>query len=497
MKALFGYALPSLLLSQLCRTALTADGGSCGAGDEPSGALYLTPLIEAGRLGEARNLSRTGHIGGSTLQQVDSYSGYITVNKTFDSNLFFWFFPALERESEAPVLVWLQGGPGASSLLGAFAENGPYALTNTDPPVAVRRPSNWVQRFSMIYVDEPVGTGFSFTRSDLGYVRNLTELGRDMVEFLQQFFTLFADYAERDFYVAGESFGGKFVPATAFAIHEAYGSLRVKINLKGIAFGNGVTDPPNMIDYGDHFFQLGLVDEKQAAHFNQQRDVVLSLIDDDRYTEAFFVINELIFKMPNKFYNPTSTYYNNVTGYESYYNVLLIEDPPETNTLYEDFVQQAQVRRALHVGGNCFNGREEVVTHMIDDILKSAKPYMSVLMENYKVLVYTGHLDLVVPYPATAKFLSKISWSGAEALAAAPRKIWRPPFGPGSNDSESKRIVYGYTRRVEKFREVTIRNAGHFAPFDQPEVSLDMMTRFIFDLPFTDDEATSSEPNMS
>lgn len=61
----------------------------------------------------------------------------------------------------------------------------------------------------MLYIDNPVGTGFSFTKSDEGYVTNEAEVGRDLFEALQQFFTLFSEYADNDFYITGESYAGE------------------------------------------------------------------------------------------------------------------------------------------------------------------------------------------------------------------------------------------------------------------------------------------------
>uniref|UniRef100_A0A6M2D556 Putative serine carboxypeptidase n=1 Tax=Rhipicephalus microplus TaxID=6941 RepID=A0A6M2D556_RHIMP len=479
------------LLTILAHTLLLwlAVQGVHGTGNDESvgDPLYLTPLINSGRLNEARSRSQTGRIGGDELEYVLGYSGYFTVNSEFNSNLFFWFVPAMERPEQAPVLAWLQGGPGSSSLLGFFAEHGPYGLQDGNPPVPVRRPITWCQYFSIIYVDEPVGAGYSFTESEQGYARNLTDLARDMVEFLQQFFTLFPEFGARDFYVTGESFGGKFVPATAYALHQAGDSLRVKINLKGIAFGNGITDPPSMIDYGPHLYFLGLVDRKQAAYFDQQRDVALDLMENGRYVEATLVMNDLIFNLPNELYNSSYTYYTNVTGYDNYYNLLTI-NKYLIDTLYKKFAQTPTMRRAVHVGENAFNDRTKVVTHMMGDILRSAKRFMPALMENYKVLVYSGHLDIAVAYTATAQFVERIPWSGADAFAAAQRKIWRPRTKPWSRESYPESAVFGYTRRAKDFREVMIRDAGHLVPHDQPEAALDMLMRFIYDLPFADGE---------
>ncbi|KAH7946401.1 hypothetical protein HPB49_024375 [Dermacentor silvarum] len=502
------------LLSILLLPWLTVLGDDGRDGNESAGdPLYLTPLINSGQLNEARSRSQTGRIGGDELGYVLGYSGYLTVNRELNSNLFFWFIPALNGvvqgflqtrlvgrlsqsahnwngQTRHPCWFGCKEVPVRHSLLGSFAEHGPYTLEGSDPPVPVRRSTTWARFFSMLYVDEPVGGGYSFTESERGYARNVTDAARDMLEFLQQFFTLFPEYAKRDFYLTGESFGGKFVPATAFALHDAGDSLRVKIKLKGIAFGNGLTDPPSMIDFGDRLYQLGLVDRKQAAYFDQKRDVALSLINDGRYDEAAFVVNDLIYNLPNDYYNISSTYFNNVTGYESYYNLLEIKEPPDVRS-YMDFVQTPALRRAFHVGENAFRDRRPVVTYMMGDLLKSAKSYMPVLMENYKVLVYSGQLDIVVPYSATEQLFETIPWSGAEAFGTAPRKIWRSPsesWGRASDTSEHKYVVFGYTRRAKAFREVMIRNAGHFAPHDQPEATLDMIVRFIFDLPFAEGE---------
>lgn len=89
------------------------------AGDFPGYPLILTPLIEQGKIDDALAAAEV-HFNG--FKGFKSYAGYFTVNKQFDSNTFFWFFPAQTDSENAPVLLWLQGGPGASSLIG-FVQN--------------------------------------------------------------------------------------------------------------------------------------------------------------------------------------------------------------------------------------------------------------------------------------------------------------------------------------------------------------------------------------
>ena len=62
-----------------------------------SDALYLTPYIESGKLAEGRNLSEVHNLPGGAPKEIKSFSGYFTVDKNYNSNIFFWFFPALVR----------------------------------------------------------------------------------------------------------------------------------------------------------------------------------------------------------------------------------------------------------------------------------------------------------------------------------------------------------------------------------------------------------------
>lgn len=87
----------------------------------------------------------------------------------------------------------------------------------------------------MIYIDNPVGTGFSFTNDDKGYVKNEKEVGRDLYEAISQIFTMFPKLQTHPFFITGESYAGKYVPALAYTIHlkKTAKNEKVPINLKG------------------------------------------------------------------------------------------------------------------------------------------------------------------------------------------------------------------------------------------------------------------------
>ncbi|KAH8041188.1 hypothetical protein HPB51_013848 [Rhipicephalus microplus] len=433
--------------------------------DDVGEPLFLTPLIEAGLLSEARYLSRVGSLG--DVHYFPSHSGFLTANKTYNSNLFFWFFPAEEYPEKAPVVLWLQGGPGASSLFGLFVEHGPYLVAKGGVPEF--RNTTWAKRYSMLYIDNPVGAGFSFTQDDNGYARNEDDVGRDLHEALQQFFTLFDEYATNDFYATGESYAGKYVPAIAHAIDTAV-APRVKINLRGVAIGAGMVDPETMLDFSGLLYQVGLADRRQADYIRAETIQITNYIKQGRYLDALFIFDKLI--TIDTLYQPS--YFKNITGSDSNYNFLLSKNP-EFFTYYQAFVDSPEICKVIHVGNLTFNNGEATEKHLREDIMQSVKPWLASLMDKqYKVLIYNGQLD-IISYPQMDNFVSSIPWSGKEAFDKAERKIWRRSDGNG---------VAGYVHKVANFTQVLVRNAGHIFPYDQPEVALDLITRFIDDKPF-------------
>jgi len=179
--------------------------------------------------------------------------------------LFFWFFPSASNYSTDPVLLWLQGGPGVSSLYGLFAENGPFDVVNGTVRL---REYSWHKNYSVLYIDQPVGTGYSFTHGR--YVSNQTQVGEHLYSALTQFFTVFSELQKNAFFISGESYGGKYVPAISYTIHQRNPTALVKINLQGLIIGNGLSDPIHQFNYGDLLYQIGLIDINTLHLFEDQ-----------------------------------------------------------------------------------------------------------------------------------------------------------------------------------------------------------------------------------
>ncbi|XP_008543174.1 venom serine carboxypeptidase [Microplitis demolitor] len=426
-------------------------------GEDAGQPLFLTPYIEKEKFDVARKLATVQH---KEMLDVGSYAGYLTVNKQYNSNMFFWFFPAQIKPRTAPVVLWLQGGPGASSLFGLFTENGPFRV-DKNKTLQMRKYS-WSISHNVIYIDNPVGTGFSFTDHDEGYARNETQVGEDLHSALVQFFTLFSELQGNDFYVTGESYAGKYVPALSYTIHEKNPTSKVKINLKGLAIGNGLTDPINQLNYGDYLYQLGLVDFNGREKFHAYEEKGRAFINQSKYDEAFEIFNELL----DGDLNSPPTLFQNLTGFNFYFNYLCTKDNNESDWMSQ-WIQSASARRAIHVGNYSFNvENSKVENHLKNDITRSEADKVAALLQHYKVLIYNGQLDIIVAYPLTENYLMNLQWPGAEVYKKAQRRVWKV------GDE-----IAGYVKHADNLIEILVRNAGHMVPADQPKWAFDLISR--------------------
>ncbi|BES89977.1 Carboxypeptidase [Nesidiocoris tenuis] len=441
-----------LIEGQFC--ALSSSDLSSPSVGQP---LFLTPFIESGNISGGQFNSAVPQLKAG----VKSYSGFLTVEKKYDSNIFFWYFPSEKDPENAPVVLWLQGGPGASSIYSVFEEHGPFYLK---PRKGLRmRKHYWSQVVNIIYMDNPVGTGFSFTKSEKGYARNEVDVGNNLYEALRQFFILFPKLQKNDFFAAGESYAGKYVPAVAYAIHEKNPTAKMKINLKGIAIGNGFCDPPHMLKYGDYLYQIGLVDSHGRDQLKAEEQKIVELADQGKYVQAFLTFDAML----NGDFTRYKTLFYNLTRFESYFNYLQSEVKP----IHGDFVQYLNkhaVRRSLHVGNMTFNVDSKVAAYLVNDIMQSVKLWLQTLIENYRVLFYSGQLDIIVAYPLTVNFLQTLHWSGADEYKTAVRKPWYV----GTE-------LAGYSKTVKGLTEVLVRNAGHAVSLDQPKYGLELISRFV------------------
>ncbi|KIM53428.1 hypothetical protein SCLCIDRAFT_1222826 [Scleroderma citrinum Foug A] len=168
-----------------------------------------------------------------------NWAGNIPVQRQGHPNdtLFFWAFESSEGsftdESEEPWGIWLNGGPGSSSLIGLLFENGPIYVQN-DYSVSENQHS-WTKVADYVWIDQPVGTGFSTCDSE-GYVFDEDQMAGDFMGFLENFVKVFPQLAKRPLYLTGESYAGTYIPY----ITKAYFEMdNPPVKLAKIAIGDG------------------------------------------------------------------------------------------------------------------------------------------------------------------------------------------------------------------------------------------------------------------
>ena len=160
----------------------------------------------------------------------------VDFNNASSGALFFWLAESRSDPDTDPLLIWLNGGPGCSSMIGMFFEHGPFTLN--DQLEAVTNPFSWNTRSNVLYVEQPVNTGFAFS-ADGARVHNEDEVARDFDSFMRSFLSVFTHYQDNHVFLSGESYAGMYIPFMADQIlrGNAYGSPYVP--LKGVAIGNG------------------------------------------------------------------------------------------------------------------------------------------------------------------------------------------------------------------------------------------------------------------
>ncbi|KAJ7487265.1 alpha/beta-hydrolase [Mycena galericulata] len=193
----------------------------------------------------------TGSLPNVTGPIARSFAGNVGVNRVDHPNatLFFWAFEKANGSLTGsapdtdPWIIWLNGGPGASSMVGLMTENGPLHVTGSYS--IVENNFSWNNLADTFWIDQPVGTGYSTSDAD-GYVPDEEQMGQDFVEFLSNIVKIFPSLATRPLYLTGESYAGQYIPYIAKTI---FSTPNPPVNLRKIAVGDGTLASAALIGY--------------------------------------------------------------------------------------------------------------------------------------------------------------------------------------------------------------------------------------------------------
>ncbi|KAL4712950.1 hypothetical protein ACJJTC_012020 [Scirpophaga incertulas] len=436
--------------------------------------LLLTPYIEQNKLEDAREAAAVDPEVltpgcGSKHNCIDSYSGFLTVNKEYNSNLWFWYFPVKNQPVEdTPWLIWLQGGPGVSSLFGLFTEIGPFVVNKDDKLEEIMY--SWGKNHSLIFIDSPVGTGYSFTDDKRGFATSHTAVGEDLHTALQQFLTIFPELRKPPLIITGESYAGKYIPALGMQILK-HKNDSPPINLQGLAIGNGWSDPGTLMNISYVAREVGLLDDHAADLMRTLEVTVREWIKNGELVKSFY------------YFADTIQILQTISNVSNIYNYL--EEEVNLEGAHVSYIQQPEIRRALHVGNALYNATNynDVYDNLVPVFMESVTPWIEELLEHYRVMIFNGHLDLLVAYKPTSDMCNALSFTGSSEFRNNKRTPW---YHDG--------IIAGYVRKGGNLMEVMVRGAGHMVPSDKPAAAYALISAFVRDISLDEDTASIVPP---
>ncbi|KAF2734251.1 carboxypeptidase S1 [Polyplosphaeria fusca] len=442
---------------------------------------------------------------------VKSYSGYADVGE--NEHIFWWFFESRNQDpKDAPLTVWINGGPGSSSMIGLFQELGPCGVDIDGKPFD--NPYSWSNASNMLFIDEPTQVGLSYSIPIPGYVdeygyiielpdttcpdyvvekygtcgtyskpdQSLTAnstggAAPNMWKTLQGFMGAFPEYARNGFSFTTESYGGHYGPVfNAYFLEQNAKHIpgAHKIKLENVLIGNGWFDP--LVQYQAYYNYT--VYPGNTYDYDPYNDTVKEEWYNNMYgpgncldrTKQCYATgrNDVCAAADNFCYQKVEYLYDLYSGRDEYDMRFLTPDP-FPYAYYVDYLNTAEVQAAIGAFQN-FSESSKTVSDSFgstgDDDRESGtiEACRKLLKAGVQVMLYYGDADF------------NCNWLGGQVVADM---IGAPGYDTAGfvNITTSDGIVHGQVRQSGLFSFVRIYESGHEVPFYQPLASLEIFER--------------------
>ena len=447
------------------------------------------------------------------------YSGYLSVSNV--KQFHYMFNLAHDDYENKPLVLWLNGGPGCSSLDGWSSENGPMQLDEKGK--FVLNEYSWNKAANMLYIESPGNVGFSYIDSKLDYELEINDdiAAEDNFKALMEFYTKFPSFKGKDFFISGESYAGIYVPMLAYKIikYNEKVDARSKINLKGILVGNGVADwnydtDPAMTDF---VFTHHLVSYEHRKNYNKycileydktkcdeltkQREKLLEKVNvydylqkcesstneygDIDYFSPYFLKapwafpnlkqkqQELKEKLEKMEQNKSNIKLNNILDETESEEKLELKPPCINVKPMTNYFNKKEVKNALHVNTKI---TWDLCSTSVNQNYKiqekgSIWAYPTIIKSGVRVLIYNGDTDMSVPFNGNQAWIKSLKLE-----LVKPWKQWR-----AFNDMD---IVAGYYVKYKGLTFCTVKGTGHMVPQWKPKEAYYMFSKFLNDEDF-------------
>ncbi len=378
------------------------------------------------------------------------------------------FFESRSDPANDPVILWLSGGPGCSSMTGLLFELGPSKISTSTKPVYNK--DSWNNKANVIFLDQPVNTGYSYGTG----VGTTVAASKDIYALLTLFFKQFPQYAKQDFHIAGESYAGHYIPADAAEILSHSNS---NINLKSVMIGNGLTDTYNQYPQyvgmacGDGGYPATLDSSTCQSMKNAVpgcQKAIQSCYDSEDVSTCRSA-NQKCSSITNPYYQTGQSPYDVRKQCEGNNGLCY------TGMDYvQDYLNQDDVKQALGVEVSSFQNCNSDVNRQFYSNGDSMMPivrYVPDVLAKIPVLIYAGDADFICNWLGNRAWTDALKWPGQGAYSSAQTKNLTSSAVSGG--------AYGTIKSASGLSFARIFGAGHLVPMDKPAPILDLVDRWI------------------
>ncbi len=377
------------------------------------------------------------------------YSGYVRV--TNGSSIYYLFTESCLEN--APLIIWLQGGPGCSSLFGFAIENGPFLITKNG--TWRKNLYSWNTIAHVLYIDQPVGTGFSIVDNPEDVVYNEAVLAKQIYQVLIRFYKRHPQYQQVPLYIFGESYAGKYIPYFASYIIKQNKQNKYNIKLKGIGIGDGLVNPiVQAFMYGKFLLDHDLITRTDYYSFLVDYASLYNTVQVDKnYYLSEIIDGYIVLGLLKK---------ANISEYDIRCNY----DPTQVlSQQLQVYLNRPDVQKILNVSKEWKSCSDRPGNALTLDIYKPSIRFFPLILNHAKVLIYNGQYDFLGNWYGADEWTRELNWHGQEGFNWAPTLDWN--------------VGSGFFRSYDNLKFLVIYNAGHMVPFYQPENSLEMVREFI------------------
>lgn len=427
-------------------------------------------------------LSATGLPFSSTLI-LDKEHGshewwdYVTVRP--HAHMFYWVYEHKDVDNK-PLIMWLQGGPGASSTgFGNFMEIGPLDI-DLKP-----RKFTWLSQASLLFVDNPVGSGYSYVTSEAAYTTNVQTIAKDLLTMLKKVMNRKPNMQKIPFYIFAESYGGKMAAAFSLLLLEAIQRGEINCQFEGIGMGDSWIDPVASVkSWGPFLLLMSLIDSEGYVQVDNAASNVTEMVKKGQFVKATLMwrLTETIVAKLTSGVN----WYNVMkwSPQEALFSVPYINASMDVKSLYMTHVgplnldklsalMNGPIRAKLGIiPKNVTWGAQsgQVFQKQVKEFMKPVVKTVNELIKykKLKVVVYSGQLDLIVATLGTEFWVSQLDI--AKKLQNEKRNVIINPYTS---------VPLGYVKGICNFDFYWILNAGHMIPSDNPSGGFEMLRRIL------------------